>query len=62
MTEREYIIVGDLKSARIAVEVLQDIIPANNECVPASELATVLRMIDKWITAMFEQTRCSDCD
>ena len=52
MTEREYIIVADLRAARIAEQALHHVLPDNNPCVDQSGYRLVLTTIHKWISRM----------
>lgn len=48
MTEREYVVRGDLRTIQHAIETLRHIVPENNSHVPLEEHQTVMRLLSKW--------------
>jgi hypothetical protein len=52
MTEQEYIIAGDRRTISHVIDLLQRVIPENDQCVPASEKAVVMGLLFKWLEDM----------
>lgn len=55
MTEREYVVRGDLRTIQHAIEMLRHIVPENNTHVPPEEYSTVMRLLSKWQDSHFAE-------
>lgn len=54
MTEKEYVIVSDLRRCETASRALRDTLPHLNPNIDKKELVDVVQTIERWIGKMFE--------
>lgn len=53
MTEQEYVLCADLRTIRLVLSNLREVIPENNPHVPREEYQTVMRLISEWQDRLF---------